>query len=59
MHTGKFDRGIYKIIDEAYRIREKCDYRDFFIVSKEDAALQFEHALYFVKEVECFINCTE
>ena len=27
VHTGEFDRGIYKIIDGAYRIREKCDYQ--------------------------------
>lgn len=25
VHTGEFERGIYKIIDGAYRIREKCD----------------------------------
>ena len=26
VHTGEFDREIYKLIDSAYRIREKCDF---------------------------------
>ena len=34
VHEGKFDRDTYKLIDSAYRIREKCDYSDFFIASK-------------------------
>lgn len=28
VHTGEFDRGLYKIIDGAYRIREKSDYKN-------------------------------
>lgn len=31
VHKGDFDKGIYKIIDSAYRIREKCDYSDFLL----------------------------
>ena len=44
VHTGEFDRGTYKIIDGAYRIREKCDYSDFFLVSKEDSLYQLSQA---------------
>ena len=55
MHTGEFDRGIYKIIDGAYRIREKCDYSDFFLASKEEASVQLENAETFVKTVEGYI----
>lgn len=51
VHTDEFDRGIYKIIDGAYRIREKCDYSDFFIVSKEDSAAQLSQAEMFVDNV--------
>ncbi len=39
VHTGEFDKTIYKLIDSAYRIREKCDYSDFFVASKEDSAI--------------------
>lgn len=56
VHTGEFDRGLYKIIDGAYRIREKSDYSDFFTASREDSALQLEHAETFVKAVEEYIK---
>ena len=55
VHTGEFYRGIYKIIDGAYRIREKCDYSDFFLASKEESSIQLEHAETFVKTVEAYI----
>ena len=55
VHTGKFERGIYKIIDGAYRIREKCDYSDFFLASKEDSAEQLAHAETFLQTVEAYI----
>ena len=56
VHTGDFEKGTYKIIDSAYRIREKCDYSDFFIVSKEDAVDQYEKALEFIASVECYLR---
>ena len=56
VHTGDFEKGIYKIIDSAYRIREKCDYSDFFIVSKEDALEQYEKAAKFLESVEKFLE---
>lgn len=56
MHTGDFGKGTYKIIDSAYRIREKCDYSDFFVVSKEEAQEQYEKAVEFLKSVEKFLE---
>lgn len=56
VHTGEFDKGTYKIIDSAYRIREKCDYQDFYIASKEDSAQQIERAEEFIKIVETYLN---
>lgn len=56
VHTGEFDRGLYKIIDGAYRIREKSDYSDFFTASREDAAIQLEHAETFVEKVEVYLR---
>ena len=55
VHEGKFDRDSYKLIDSAYRIREKCDYSDFFIVSKEDSENQIKNAKKFMIQVEAFI----
>lgn len=40
----------------AYRIREKCDYSDFFIVSKEEAEEQYNRAIEFVECVENFLS---
>lgn len=56
VYTGEFDRGLYKIIDGAYRIREKSDYSDFFTASREDSAVQLEHAKTFVEKVEVYLR---
>ena len=56
VHERKFERDIYKMIDSAYRIREKCDYSDFFIASKEDSENQIKNAQKFVMQVEAFLK---
>ena len=56
LHEGKFDRNTYKLIDSAYRIREKCDYSDFFVASKADAETQINNAKKFIGEVEVFLE---
>lgn len=56
VHTGDFERGTYKIIDSAYRIREKCDYSDFVIVSREEAEAQIQKAEIFLKEVQNYLK---
>ncbi len=56
VHTGEFDRRTYKLIDSAYRIREKCDYSDFFIASKEDSAVQLNNARLFLDTVKTYLQ---
>ena len=56
VHTGEFERTIYKIIDSAYRIREKCDYSVFFLAAKNDATKQIENATFFLKTVEAYLQ---
>lgn len=56
VHEGKFDRATYKLIDSAYRIREKCDYSDFFIASKEDSENQIYNAKEFLNRVRTFLQ---
>lgn len=56
VHTGDFEKGTYKIIDSAYRIREKCDYSDFFVVSREEAEEQIQKADIFLKEVQNYLT---
>lgn len=55
IHTGDFDRETYSIISLAYKIREKSDYDDFYIASKQDAEDQLENASYLVKLAEEYL----
>lgn len=41
---GIFDKSISKMIDTAFRLREKADYQDFVIISKEQTQEQVEKA---------------
>ena len=41
---GVFDRNLSKIIDTTFRLREKADYEDFFVVSLQMAEEQLEKA---------------
>lgn len=43
--TGEFDKKYSKYLQAAFQIRNNCDYSDFFIVSREDAEEQYQHAL--------------
>ena len=46
----------YKILTNAFKIRNDCDYDDFFIASKEDARIQFKNASNFKKRIEAYIR---
>lgn len=59
VYTGDFKKDTYKTIDSAYRIREKCDYSDFFIASKSDAEEQIQKAEQFYKEVQEYLDNKE
>lgn len=41
---GIFDKGFSKMLDSAYRLREKSDYEDFMIISIEMATEQLKKA---------------
>lgn len=56
IHSGEFDCSIYKVIDGAYRIREKCDYSDFYLASKEDSARQLKQAESFLNAVREYLR---
>jgi len=42
--SGIFDKEFSKLIDSAFRFREKADYEDFYVVMIEDARKQIEKA---------------
>lgn len=53
--TGIFDKQISKIIDLAFRMREKSDYLDYFDVPEDDAADLLGKARFVVSEVETWL----
>ena len=54
--AGVFDRDFSKLIDSAYRLREKADYEDFYIVAVEDAKKQIEKAETVLALVEAYVQ---
>ena len=53
---GIFDKEISKLIDTAYRLREKADYQDFYVVSKEQAEEQIVKAEKVINTIKPYIE---
>ena len=53
--NGIFDKSLSKILDTSFRLREKADYDDFFIVSKDTAIEQLEKAEVVLNTVEKYL----
>ena len=56
LKTERLDRELSKIIKEASYLREKSDYVDFYIASKDEALKQLENAKIFLKMISEFIK---
>ena len=54
--TGVFEKRLSKILDTAFRLREKADYDDFFIVSSDAAREQLEMAAEVIGIVEAHLQ---
>lgn len=54
--TGIFDKKYSKHLQQAFQIRNSCDYDDFFIVSKQDAEEQYERATEILAVIEDYIR---
>ena len=54
--AGVFDKEFSKLIDSAFRLREKADYEDFYIVAIEDAQKQIEKAETIINLVEDYLQ---
>ena len=53
---GVFDKQYSKILMEAFQIRNKSDYDDYYIASKSDAQEQLEKAKMFYREIKKYIE---
>lgn len=54
--TEIFDRKYSKYLQQAFQIRNCCDYDDFFIISKQDAEEQYERAAELLAVIEKYIK---
>lgn len=54
--TEIFDKKYSKYLQQAFQIRNSCDYDDFYIVSKQDAEEQYERAAEILTVVENYIK---
>ncbi len=57
--TNIFDKKYSKYIQQAFQIRNGCDYDDFFIVSRQDAEEQYQRAEEILKVVQKYIATLE
>ena len=53
--TGIFDKKYSSILQNAFQIRNNCDYNDFFIVSRSDAQEQYERAQDMITAIREFL----
>lgn len=53
--TGDFDKEASKIIKKASFLREKSDYEDFYIASKQEAQEQLENAKKFLIKIKEYL----
>lgn len=54
--TGLFDKHFSRIIHTAFDVRQASDYEDFYVISADQARLQFENGWNFVQEVENYFE---
>ncbi len=54
--TGKIETKYFKMLTAAFKIRNNCDYDDFYVASREDARQQLDNAMLFIKRLENVIE---
>lgn len=54
--SGLIEIEYAKIAKEAFSVRTQSDYSDFYIVSKQEVAEQYDNAVKFVNRIEEFIK---
>lgn len=56
INTGEIEPEYSKMLTEAFKIRNECDYDDFYIAAYEDAKMQLANARRFIKRIEDYID---
>lgn len=53
---GVFDKKLSKMIDTSFRLREKADYQDFYIISEAEAEEQIKKAETIITEIKPYLT---
>lgn len=53
---GVFDIKYSDTISSLYDSRQKSDYNDFYVISKDETRLQLQEAVEFVQEVDAYVH---
>lgn len=53
--TGIIEVEYGKMLGDAFNLRTETDYRDFYIVAKEDVEIQYRNAVRFIERIEKFV----
>ena len=56
--TGKFGKigeRLSDIITDLFEVRDRSDYEDFFVISKQEVIEQVENAEYFLEQVKAYL----
>ena len=54
--TGIIEPEYSKMLTNAFKIRNECDYDDFYIAAYQDAKMQYENAGKFIERIEKYIE---
>ena len=54
--NSKIDSSYYQMIANAFRVRNKTDYGDFYLASKDEAQKQLENAQAFIGFIASYID---
>ncbi len=54
--AGKIEKKYSKYLSEAFQVRNNCDYADFYLIVKEDAAEQSQRAEEFINTIEAYLS---
>jgi len=54
--TDVFAIELSDIIENLFTVRNKCDYDDFYVISKEDVSQQLKSAEYFHDEIRRYLD---
>ena len=54
--SGDIETEYSKILTTAYKFRNDSDYKDFYIITREEAEVQIENAKKFINKIQSYLN---